>query len=61
MYWRDPLECISSIFNHPLFHGHMDFTPRRVYTTAQKTCRVFTEWMTGDHAWEMQVCASEMY
>jgi hypothetical protein len=34
----------------------MDFTPRKMYTTAQKTCRVYAEWMTGDHAWEMQVC-----
>ncbi|KAG1867088.1 hypothetical protein C8R48DRAFT_599969, partial [Suillus tomentosus] len=54
LYWRDPLECISSIFNHPLFHDCMDYSARRVYTSAQKVCRIYTEWMTGDHAWEMQ-------
>ncbi|KAG1849668.1 hypothetical protein DFJ58DRAFT_729453 [Suillus subalutaceus] len=32
----------------------MDFTSHKVYTTAQKLSRVYTEWMTADHAWEMQ-------
>ncbi|KAG1876909.1 hypothetical protein C8R48DRAFT_768476 [Suillus tomentosus] len=54
LYWRDPLECIASIFNHPLFHNHMDFTPRKVYTTAERLCRIYTEWMTGNDAWDMQ-------
>lgn len=55
LYWCDPLECISSIFNHPLFHNCMDYSTCRVYTCAQKVCHIYTEWMTGDHAWEMQV------
>ncbi|KAG1768243.1 hypothetical protein EV702DRAFT_979542, partial [Suillus placidus] len=55
LYWRDPLECISNLFNHPLFHNHMDFTSHKIYTTAQKLSRVYTEWMTADHAWEMQL------
>ncbi|KAG1725536.1 hypothetical protein EDB19DRAFT_1644012 [Suillus lakei] len=50
LYWRDPLECISSILNHPFFHNQLDFTPRKVYSTAKKLCRVYTEWMTGDNA-----------
>ncbi|KAG1792929.1 uncharacterized protein HD556DRAFT_1444008 [Suillus plorans] len=54
LYWRDPLECISAILNHPLFHNQLDFTPRKVYSTVQKLCRVYTEWMTGDDAWNMQ-------
>ncbi|KAG1842818.1 hypothetical protein C8R48DRAFT_780930 [Suillus tomentosus] len=54
LYWRDPLECISAILNHPLFHDQLDFTPRKVYSTVQKLCRVYTEWMTGDDAWNMQ-------
>jgi Plavaka transposase len=55
LYWRDPLECIASIFNHLLFHNRMDFTPRKVYTTAERLCRIYTEWMTGNDAWDMQV------
>lgn len=55
LYWRDPLDCISSLLNHPAFHDQLDFTPRRVYTTAQRLCRVYSEWATGDDAWNMQV------
>lgn len=55
LYWRDPLECIASVFNNPLFHNRIDFRPRKVYTTAEKQCRVYTEWMTGNDAWDMQV------
>ncbi|KAG1882344.1 hypothetical protein F4604DRAFT_1921484 [Suillus subluteus] len=29
--------------------------PRKVYTTAEKQCRVYTEWMMGNDAWDMQV------
>ncbi|KAG1819134.1 uncharacterized protein BJ212DRAFT_1446237 [Suillus subaureus] len=54
LYWRDPLECILNIFNHPLFHDCIDYSARRVYTCVQKACHVYTEWMTGDHAWEIQ-------
>ncbi|KAG1884486.1 uncharacterized protein F5891DRAFT_971192 [Suillus fuscotomentosus] len=54
LYWRDPLDCISGLLNHPAFHDHLDFTPRRVYSTAQRLCRVYSEWMTSDDAWNMQ-------
>ncbi|KAG1741933.1 hypothetical protein EDB19DRAFT_1617407, partial [Suillus lakei] len=43
LYWRDPLECIAAIMNHPLFHDQVDFTPHRVYTTAQCLCHVYLE------------------
>ncbi|KAG2030287.1 hypothetical protein BDR03DRAFT_878679, partial [Suillus americanus] len=56
LYWRDLIDCISNLFNHPLFHNCMDLTSRKVYTTAWKLSQVYTEWMMGDHAWEMQVC-----
>ncbi|KAG1765881.1 hypothetical protein EV702DRAFT_1204407 [Suillus placidus] len=54
LYWPDPIECIAAIFNHPLFHNCIDLTPRRVYTSTEKKYCVFTEWMTGDDAWDMQ-------
>ncbi|KAG1865732.1 hypothetical protein C8R48DRAFT_747731 [Suillus tomentosus] len=54
LYWRDPLDCISGLLNHPAFHDHLDFTPRRVYSTAQRLCHVYSEWMTSDDAWNMQ-------
>ncbi|KAG1889115.1 uncharacterized protein F5891DRAFT_1198690 [Suillus fuscotomentosus] len=54
LYWRNPLECIMSILNHPFFHDQIDCMPRRVYTTAQRLCRVYSEWMTADDRWNMQ-------
>ncbi|KAG1883998.1 hypothetical protein F4604DRAFT_1677165 [Suillus subluteus] len=49
-----PSDCISGLLNHPAFHDQLDFTPHRVYTTAQRLCCVYSEWMTGDDAWNMQ-------
>ncbi|KAG1726744.1 hypothetical protein EDD22DRAFT_789435, partial [Suillus occidentalis] len=54
LYWRDPLDCLSSLPNHPLFHKELDFTPRRVYITVQQLYCVYSKWMTGDDAWKMQ-------
>jgi len=56
LYWQDPLECIAWLLNHPLFRDVLEFIPRCVYRTLEKLCRVYTEWMTGDEAWNMQVC-----
>ncbi|KAG0698481.1 hypothetical protein DFH29DRAFT_810301, partial [Suillus ampliporus] len=55
LYWHDPIECITSIFNHPLFHNHLDLTPHKVYSTAEKVSCVYTEWMMGNDAWDMQL------
>lgn len=55
LYYRDALECIESLFNHPFFSDNMDFTPFRLFTTAERIVRVYTEWMSSDSAWEMQV------
>ncbi|KAG2086081.1 uncharacterized protein F5147DRAFT_781787 [Suillus discolor] len=54
LYWRDPLECIATIFNHPLFHNRIDYTACKVYSTAERLSRIYTEWVTGEHAWQMQ-------
>ncbi|KAG2358174.1 hypothetical protein BDR07DRAFT_1295656, partial [Suillus spraguei] len=55
LYWQDLLDCIASIFNHPLFHNHIDFTSHKVYAMVQKLSWVYTEWMTDKHAWNMQL------
>ncbi|KAG2100261.1 hypothetical protein BD769DRAFT_1291473, partial [Suillus cothurnatus] len=54
LFWRDPVECLESLFSNPLFHDKLDFIPRRVYKTAERLLRVYSEWLTGDSAWEMQ-------
>ncbi|KAG2106894.1 hypothetical protein BD769DRAFT_1675747 [Suillus cothurnatus] len=50
----DPVECLESLFSNPLFHDKLDFVPRRVYTTAVRVLRVYSEWLTGDFAWDIQ-------
>ncbi|KAG2087543.1 uncharacterized protein F5147DRAFT_781308 [Suillus discolor] len=54
LFWRDPVECLEALFSNPLFHDKLDFVPRRVYTTAARLTRVYSEWLTGDSAWEFQ-------
>ncbi|KIK33927.1 hypothetical protein CY34DRAFT_26962 [Suillus luteus UH-Slu-Lm8-n1] len=46
--------CLESLFSNPLFHDKLDFVPRRVYTTAARVLRVYSEWLTGDFAWDIQ-------
>ena len=55
LYYRDPLECIQSILYHPLVKDFITFSPFRLYESAAKTMRFYTEWFSGDVAWSMQV------
>jgi Plavaka transposase len=57
LYYRDPVECLKSLLRSPLLKDHLDFTPRRLFENAEKLVRVYTEWLSGDAAWSMQVCA----
>lgn len=57
LFYRDTVECLEALFQHPLFHDKLDFVPRRVYRTAERLVRVYSEWMTSDGAWDMQVCS----
>ena len=53
-YW-DAVECIQSLLSHPFFERHISFVPHKVWSTAARLVRVYSEWLTGDHAWELQV------
>jgi hypothetical protein len=55
LYYRDPLECIQSILYHPLVKDYINLSPFRLYESAAKTMRFYTEWLSGDVAWSMQV------
>ncbi|KAF8417606.1 hypothetical protein L210DRAFT_3615989 [Boletus edulis BED1] len=54
LYFRDALECIESLFSHPYFANKMDFSPYRLFTTAERLVRVYTEYMSSDGAWDNQ-------
>jgi Plavaka transposase len=55
LYYQDALECVEYMFGQPSFAGHIDYCPRRLWKSAERLERIYTEWMTGDSAWEMQV------
>ena len=55
LYYRDPLECIQSILYHPLVKDFIRLSPFRLYESAAKAMRFYTEWLSGDVAWSMQV------
>ena len=40
---------------NPLVADHIEFKPFHVYANSAKTTRVFTEWLSGDTAWAVQV------
>ncbi|KAJ7114401.1 hypothetical protein C8R44DRAFT_832941 [Mycena epipterygia] len=51
LYYRDPLECLQSLLQNPLVQDHIGYSPFRLYESAK---RGYTEWLSGDDAWEKQ-------
>lgn len=39
----------------PLVKDHIQFKPFQIFRSAERLMRVFTEWLSGDTAWNMQV------
>jgi hypothetical protein len=55
LFYRDPLECIQSILHNPLMKDHLELKPLRIFESASRAMRIYTEWLTGNAAWSMQV------
>ena len=57
LYWRDGLEVVKHLFSNPVFASCIDFDPYREYEKASDGHqeRVYGEFMSADHAWEIQV------
>ncbi|KAI5994395.1 hypothetical protein EDD15DRAFT_2165927 [Pisolithus albus] len=58
LFYRDPIECVQSLLSHPFFESHIEFIPRKVWSTAAQLSRVYDEWLTGEHAWNLQASSS---
>ena len=56
LYYRDPIECLQSILHNPLVQDYIEFHPFQLFWSAEGAMRVYTEWLSGNAAWEMQVC-----
>lgn len=55
LWRRDPVECIKELVSNPAFKEKVQYKPRKVYTDASKTNRVYGEMWEGDWWWETQV------
>jgi len=55
LYHRDPLLCLQNLMQSPLVQDHISFSPFRLYESAPKMMRIYTEWLSGDQAWDLQV------
>ena len=55
LYYRDPLLCLQNLMQSLLIQDHISFTPFQLYESAAKVMRIYTEWLSGNRAWEMQV------
>lgn len=55
LYYRDALECFEFLFGNPLFRDYMEYVPRREFTTGEEPERLYSEILTADMAWNLQV------
>ncbi|KAF8817000.1 hypothetical protein BYT27DRAFT_7325734 [Phlegmacium glaucopus] len=54
LYYRDPIDCLQSILHNPLVKDHIQFHPFQLFQSAEGVMQVYTEWLSGNTAWEMQ-------
>jgi hypothetical protein len=52
LYYQDPLECLQSLLHAPFIADRIHFTPLRVFESARRLAQVYSEWRTGDAAWD---------
>ena len=55
LYYHDALECLQALLYVPLHADHVSFAPLRIFELARRLMRVYSEWWTGDAAWDMHV------
>lgn len=61
LYYRDGLEVIKFIYSNPIFANCMDYVPYRLTDPQEGGQRVYGEFMSGDFAWDYQVCLCTLY
>ena len=55
LFFRDPLECLQALLSNPIVQDFIHFTPFKLFATSKKLMRIYTEWLSGDAAWRIQV------
>ncbi|KAH7098005.1 hypothetical protein BKA62DRAFT_814099 [Auriculariales sp. MPI-PUGE-AT-0066] len=54
-FYRNALEIVRDLLGDPTFAGQLLFRPTRRWTSKSRKSRKYSEWNTGDWAWEMQL------
>ncbi|KAI5999466.1 hypothetical protein EDC04DRAFT_2550660, partial [Pisolithus marmoratus] len=54
LYFCDAIECLQALLSDPALIGHIECCPRKIFNSAEKIHQVYHDWLTGDHAWELQ-------
>lgn len=55
IYYRDAIACLEDLYRHPLLKDSIRHEPFRIFSDATRLSRKYTEWLSGDVAWKMQV------
>lgn len=55
LFYRDPLECLQALLSNPLVQDFIEYTPFRLWDSSAKLMRKYSEWLSGDAAWNIQV------
>jgi hypothetical protein len=55
LYYRDPLECIQELMSRPELADCLDLVPCKIYSAADRSERIYTEWLSGNMAWSLYV------
>lgn len=55
VYYRHAIDCLQELYRHPLLKESIRHEPFRVFSDAERISRIYSEWLSGDVAWEMQV------
>ena len=55
LYYCDAVECLQDLYRHPLLKDSIRHEPFRIFSDAAGISRKYSEWLTGDAAWNIQV------
>jgi hypothetical protein len=53
--YRNPLDVIQALWSNPTYVDQMVFAPRRLWSSHDRSSRLYNEMWTGDWWWETQV------
>jgi hypothetical protein len=58
VYYRDGVECIQSLFGHPIIYEHLQLVPTQLFDRTAPLNRTYHGWNSGDNAWSIQVAST---